>query len=101
MMTPFERAVRGELEGSRGGRAHVQPGDDGGDRATPLSGTQLHTVSPRAAAGSFPSSGLGLARPRRASHAHVEHGLSARRCGHGLLGMLPGVGSRPSSTARM
>lgn len=42
MMTPFERAVRGELEGSRGGRAHVQPEDDGSDRATPLSGTQLH-----------------------------------------------------------
>ena len=41
MMTPFERAVRGELEGSRGGRAHVQPEDDGSDRATPLSGTQL------------------------------------------------------------
>ena len=44
MMTPFERAVRGELEGSRGGRAHVQPEDDGSDRATPLSGTQLTRV---------------------------------------------------------
>ena len=40
-MTPFESAVEGELEGSRGGRTHVHYQDDHGDRATPLSGTQL------------------------------------------------------------
>jgi hypothetical protein len=49
VMTPFERAVRGELEGSRGGRAHVQPEDDGSDRATPLSGTQLTVCAPASA----------------------------------------------------
>jgi hypothetical protein len=38
---PFERAVRGELEGSRGGRVYVHARDDLSDRATPLSGTQL------------------------------------------------------------
>ena len=41
VMTPFESAVRGSLEGSRGGRTHVHCRDDHGDRATPLSGTQL------------------------------------------------------------
>ena len=41
VMTPFESAVRGSLEGSRGGRTHVHYRDDLGDRATPLSGTQL------------------------------------------------------------
>lgn len=43
-MTPFESAVRGSLEGSRGGRTHVHCRDDHGDRATPLSGTQLATI---------------------------------------------------------
>ena len=33
MMTPFESAVRGSLEGSHGGRAHVR---DDHDRATAL-----------------------------------------------------------------
>lgn len=33
--------MRGSLEGSRGGRTHVHCRDDHGDRATPLSGTQL------------------------------------------------------------
>ena len=41
MMTPFESAVRGSLEESRGGRTHVHYRNDLGDRATPLSGTQL------------------------------------------------------------
>ena len=41
VMTPFESAVRGSLEGSRGGRTHVHYRNDLGDRATPLSGTQL------------------------------------------------------------
>ena len=40
-MTPFESAVRGSLEESRGGRTHVHYRNDLGDRATPLSGTQL------------------------------------------------------------
>ena len=40
-MLQFESAVRGSLEGSRGGRIHVHLGDELGDRATPLSGTQL------------------------------------------------------------
>ena len=43
VMSPFESSVRGSLEGSRGGRTHVQ--DDDGDRATPLSGTQLRRVT--------------------------------------------------------
>jgi hypothetical protein len=41
VMTPFESAVKGSLEGSRGGRTYVHNTDDLGDRATPLSGTQL------------------------------------------------------------
>ena len=48
-MTPFESAVRGSLEESRGGRTHVHYRNDLGDRATPLSGTQL---APSAASGS-------------------------------------------------
>lgn len=40
-MTPFESAVEGSLEGSRGGRTHVHYRDQASDRATPLSGTQL------------------------------------------------------------
>lgn len=44
VMTPFESAVRGSLEGSRGGRTHVHYRNDLGDRATPLSGTQLIVV---------------------------------------------------------
>ena len=43
MMTPFESAVRGLLEGSHGGRVYV-PDDERGHRATPLSGTQLAMV---------------------------------------------------------
>ncbi|WP_169701968.1 hypothetical protein [Janibacter terrae] len=43
-MTPFESAVEGSLEGSRGGRTHVHNQDHVGDRATPLSGTQLAQV---------------------------------------------------------
>src|SRR5690625_8000263 len=44
VMTPFEGAVRGSLEGSRDGRVHVDvhAGEDLGYRATPLCGTQLH-----------------------------------------------------------
>lgn len=42
-MTPFESAVRGSLEGSRGGRTPVHYRDQVSDRATPLSGTQLRT----------------------------------------------------------
>ena len=45
MMTPFESAVRGSLEESRGGRTHVHYRNDLGDRATPLSGTQLRWVN--------------------------------------------------------
>ena len=44
MMTPFESAVRGSLEGSRGGRIHVHHQDDLRHRATPLSGTQLRAL---------------------------------------------------------
>src|SRR5690606_2472631 len=41
VMTPFEGAVRGSLEGSRDGRVYVYNHDELGDRATPLCGTQL------------------------------------------------------------
>jgi ribosomal protein S18 acetylase RimI-like enzyme len=42
-VTPFESAVRGSLEGSRGGRVlvHEHAGNDLDYRATPLCGTQL------------------------------------------------------------
>lgn len=40
-MTPFESAVRGSLEGSRGDRSTSTPGPRANHRATPLSGTQL------------------------------------------------------------
>ena len=44
MMVPFESAVRGSLEGSRGDRVHVPAtcrADEHRNRATPLCGTQL------------------------------------------------------------
>lgn len=46
MVSPFESAVRGSLEGSHGGRTLVRhlSRDDHGHRATPLSGTQLSPV---------------------------------------------------------
>jgi hypothetical protein len=43
-MFPFEGAVEGSLERSRGDRVHVQhetPDNNHADRVTPLSGTQL------------------------------------------------------------
>jgi hypothetical protein len=45
VMTPFEGAVRGSLEGSRDGRVYVYNHDELGDRATPLCGTQLGVLS--------------------------------------------------------
>src|SRR5690606_7225906 len=44
VMTPFEGAVRGSLEGSRDGRVYVYNHDELGDRATPLCGTQLYRL---------------------------------------------------------
>ena len=43
-MTPFESAVRGSVEGSHGGRAHVRD-DHCCHRATPLCGTQLAPIT--------------------------------------------------------
>ena len=53
-MTPFESAVRGSLEGSHGGRAHVRDDHGQGYRATPLSGTQLPTDLPSWMLGDVP-----------------------------------------------
>ena len=39
--------MKGSFEGSRGGRVYVQDRDELGDRATPLSGTQLDSVLAR------------------------------------------------------
>ena len=58
VMTPFERAVRGELEGSHGGRAHVL-NDVTGHRATPLCGTQLSSETQRTALAAL-SGGLAI-----------------------------------------
>ena len=88
MMTPFERAVRGELEGSRGGRAHVQPEDDGSDRATPLSGTQLprddgrwRWILPAVAASSTTNDGV-LTLPADPTYGQVCAYLQARQGDH-------------------
>lgn len=43
-MCPLQGGCERSLEESRGGRVHVQHRDDLGDRATPLSGTQLGVV---------------------------------------------------------
>lgn len=43
----LEGAVRGELDGSRGGRSYVHYRDEGSHRATPLSGTQLNPIRGR------------------------------------------------------
>ncbi|MCJ0947208.1 hypothetical protein MTX37_14995, partial [Rhodococcus sp. ARC_M8] len=46
-LCPLQGGCERSLEESRGGRVHVQHRDDLGDRATPLSGTQLQKASRR------------------------------------------------------
>lgn len=65
VMTPFESAVRGSLEGSRDGRTHVHYRNDLGDPATPLCGTQLAT--------------RGGTREYRASVAQWKADMAAKR----------------------
>lgn len=75
MMTPFESAVRGSLEGSHGGRVYVSD-DERGHRATPLSGTQLFLF-----VNSCMDYGTHKSIVLSAPEGRVDHGDEQRLCG--------------------
>ena len=77
-MTPFESAVRGSLEESRGGRTHVHYRNDLGDRATPLSGTQLEKAKPQPKPATV-KHGKTAPKPAHAKAAPKPHGKDANK----------------------
>lgn len=106
MIVPFESAVTGSLEGSRGGRAHVPTtcrADDHTNRVTPLSGTQLRNRprgraavgSPRATPARVPQMTCGLSRQLPA----LTRGFAGRPCRVGVRSRIRGGATSFNVTA--